>query len=120
MFSRPVDASGDILPVVSPSDLLSGPAACEAGLRDHLNLFPGDWWEFPDRGNPVFDLISLSRRTGQDAETLSTCLVSYIQSFPDVRSVSDVQAGCEGHVFTFSCTAHTETGDAFPVHFSAP
>ena len=120
MICRPADTSGDILPVLSPSDLLSGPAACAAGLRDHLNLYPGDWWETPDRGNPIFELISLSRRTERDAETLSACLISWLQAFPDIRTVSDVQASFSGRVFTFACTVHTESGETVPVHYAAP
>ena len=119
MLSRPVDASGDILPVLSASDLLSGSAAVAAGLSDHLNLFTGDWWEYAERGNPVFDLISLSRRTDQDAAALTSCLCSWVLAFPGVQSVSDAQAGFAGRVFSFSCIAHTESGEVFPVSFSS-
>ena len=120
MIARPADSSGDILPVLSPSDLLSGPASCAAGLRDHLNLYPGDWWETPDRGNPILDLISLSRRTERDAETLSACLTSWLEAFPDVQNLSEVRASFSGHVFTFTCTVHTEAGETFSVHYAAP
>ena len=119
MLSRPVDLYGDILPVLSPLDLLSGPPAAAAGLRDALNLFPGDWWEYADRGNEIFDMISTSRRTQQDAETLSAYLSSCVLEFPGIQSVSDVASAFSGRVFRFSCTAHTEAGEAFPVSFSA-
>ena len=119
MFYRPVDSSGDILPVLSPLDLLSGTAAAGAGLRDHLQLFPGDWWEHPDRGNQIFDLISVSRRTDQDARTLSAALAAYIRSFPGIRSVSEARSSFSGRRYSFSCTAHTEAGEEVPVAFSA-
>ncbi len=119
MLSRPVDSSGDILPVLSHSDLLSGPDAVGAGLRDYLRLFPGDWWEHPDRGNQIFDLISVSRRTEQDARTLSAALSAYIQSFPGIRSVSEARSSFSGRRFSFSCTAHTEAGEDVPVSFEA-
>ena len=51
MLTRPTDPSGDILPVLSSSDLLSGPEAAAVALRDHLNLFTGDWWETESQGN---------------------------------------------------------------------
>ena len=117
MFSRPVDSSGDILPVLSAADLLSGAEALAAGLRDHLNLFPGDWWEYADRGNEIIDLIILSRRTSRDAETLSSYLVSYIRSSPGIRSVSDVKASFQTYKFSFSCTAHTDSGQTLPLNF---
>ena len=120
MISRPFEASGDILPALSPSDLLSGPAAAAAGLRDHLALFPGDWWEYPDRGNQVFDLLSVSRRTEKDAAALASCLSSYILEFPAIRSLSGTRASIDRGIFSFSCAAHTGPGESFPVHYSAP
>ena len=120
MLSRPADSSGDILPVLSPADLLTGPAAIAAGLRYHLSLFPGDWWEYEELGNPVFDLLPISRRTEEDAQTLAASLTSYILSFPDVQNISGVKTGFSGQVFSFSCTVHTETGEEVPVHFAAP
>ena len=117
MLSRPFDSVGDVLPILSPADLLSGPSAVSAGLRDHLHLFPGDWWEDPEAGNELFDLISISRRSESDADTLSSAICAYIRDFPGVRSLSDIQAGFSGHRFHFSCAAHTETGDTFSVQY---
>ena len=111
MLSRPVDASGDILPVLSPSDLLSGVQAVAIGVKDHLNLYAGDWWENPELGNEVLDLLSESRCTDQDADTLSSYLVSYLLEFPGILSVSDISASFSGRAFNFSCTAHTEAGE---------
>ena len=120
MLARLVDRNGDILPVTASADLLSGTEAAASALRDHLKLFPGEWWENEEKGNPVFDLITVSRRTEQDARTLSSALTSYILSFPGIRNVSDVHASIERQVFSFSCVAHTESGETVPVHFAAP
>ena len=38
MLIRPADASGDVLPVLSSSDLLSGPEAVALLVRDRLSL----------------------------------------------------------------------------------
>ncbi|MCR5370922.1 MAG: hypothetical protein K6E83_09465 [Clostridium sp.] len=111
MLSRPVDDSGDILPVTQSSDLLSGVPAVKTGLTDHRCLFFGEWWEDPEKGNEILDLISESRCTDQDAETLESYLVSYLLEFPGVRSISDVSSSFSGHTFYFSCTAHTDSGD---------
>ena len=118
MIFRSVDPSGDILPVLSSADLVSGPEGVAAGLWDHLNLFVGDWWEYADRGNEILELMALSRRTEQDAQTLSSCLRTYLQSFPAVRSLSDVHASFAGREFRFSCTVHTGTGEAVPLSFT--
>ncbi len=117
MIFRPADPSGDILPVLSSADLVSRPEGVAAGLQDHLNLFAGDWWEYADKGNEILELMALSRRTDQ-AQTLSSCLRTYLQSFPAVRSLSDVRAVFVGRELRFSCTAHTETGEALPVSWS--
>ena len=117
MLTRPTDPSGDILPVLSSSDLISGPEAAAVALRDHLNLFTGDWWENESRGNEIPELLALSRQTDQDAKSLSSYLVSFIQAFPAVRGLSDVRAAFSGREFRFACTAHTEAGADFPVSF---
>ena len=111
MRCRPTDASGDILPVLSSSDLLSGCPAIAAALRDYLHLYQGDWWENPDLGNEVLDLLSESRCTLQDAEALSSYLVSYLLEFPGVHSVTDISSSFSGHEFLFSCVVHTEEGE---------
>ena len=41
MILRPVDASGDILPVLVSSDLLSGPEAVALLVQDRLSLLRG-------------------------------------------------------------------------------
>ena len=120
MISRPVDSSGDILPVLSPASLLTGPAAAAVGLSDHLRLFRGDWWEYADQGNEILDLISASRLSEKDLPALSSYLSSYILRFPAIRSVSAAQASLSGRAFSFSSTAHTDSGGETPVTFSWP
>ena len=108
------------MPVSVPGDLLFGTEAAASALRDHLRLFPSDWWENAEEGNPVFDLITVSQRTEQDARTLASALTAYLLAFPGIRTVSDVQASIERQVFSFSCIAHTESGETVPVHFAVP
>ena len=119
MLSRPVDSSGDILPVLSSPDLLSGPEALAAALADHLRLHTGDWWEYESRGNEIFDMIAVSRYTERDAEALSSYLVSYMEEFPGVRSVESIAFSFSGRVFKFSATVRAEDGASVPVSFSA-
>ncbi|MCR4876507.1 MAG: hypothetical protein K5922_05000 [Clostridiales bacterium] len=111
LLARPVDGSGDILPVRSASDLLTGNEAAAAGLRDHLKLFRGDWWEYAEKGNEIFELMAIARGTSQDAATLQSWLTAYILTFPGIVSVTDIRSSFTGHAFSYSCTAHTEQGD---------
>ena len=48
MLLRPVDASGDLLPVMSSSDLLSGPEAVARLVQYRLSLLRRAWWENPE------------------------------------------------------------------------
>ena len=89
MLSRPVDSSVDVLPVLTPGDLLSGPEAAAAGLSDHLRLFAGDWWESADRGNRAIGLISSSRLTDRDLPALSGTLSAYLLPVDENLSALD-------------------------------
>ena len=112
MRCRPRDASGDILPVTAPVDLLTGPEAAAAVLSDHLHLLSGEWWENPSSGNEILDLLSDARGTDREAETLTSYLVSYIRTDPRVRSITDSRGSFSGRTFFFSCTAHTDDGES--------
>ena len=120
MTARPVDASGDILPVLSPASLLSDSSAVASALSDHLRLFTGDWWEYPARGNPVFDLMASGPIQEKDLPALSACITSYILTFPAVRSVSDVSASISGSILTYSAVASLTSGTSAPVTLSVP
>ena len=116
MLLRPVDASGDILPVLSSSDLVSDPESVVLLVRDRLNLLSGEWWENPSWGCEIFDMIRSGRVTESDISTLASYLSSYIHATPGVKSVEDVQTAVSGRQFTYSCQALTEQGSS-PVQY---
>ena len=117
MTSRNVDDSGDILPVVSPGDLARGTDAAAIGLADHLRMFTGEWWEYPDRGNGIFDLVAGERVTEKQIPALCSYLSSYVMSFPEVVQVSDVQGAVMNGVFSYSATAWMVSGERVRVSF---
>ena len=63
MVIRPVDEDGDILPVLSPVNLLKGVKAETELIRDRLHLLSGDWWENPFWGNAALDMLKENRYT---------------------------------------------------------
>ena len=70
MIFRPVDEAGDILPVLSASDLLTGARAEAELVRNRLKLLTGEWWENPEWGNGILELhfrvhTENSRRAGR-------------------------------------------------------
>ena len=110
LLLRPVDASGDILPVLSSSVLVSGSLAVTQLVRDRLNLLTGEWWENPAWGCEVFEMMRSGRVIAQDVSALSSYLCSYIAATRDVRSVEDVHTAVSGRQLIFSCRVMTEDG----------
>ncbi len=112
MLHRPVDETGDMLPVLSSGDLLRGAEAVAALVRERLNLLTGDWWENPAWGNEVVDMLQESRLTEEESQPLASYLSSYIRETPGVRDVAGVTFSAEGREFRYSCTVETDTGFA--------
>ena len=112
MILRPVDASGDILPVLSSSALLRGAPAVARLVQDRLELLTGDWWENTAWGNSIIDLMKDSRFTEADTQALASYLTSYIRQTNGVQDVRDVVFSAEGRAFSYSCTVETDTGEA--------
>ena len=103
MLLRPVDASGDILPVLSVSLMLSGAEAVTALIRDRLNLNAGEWWENPSHGCMVLSMLRQGRLSEADKASLTSYLTSYISATPGVKAVEDVSASVIGREFSYSC-----------------
>ena len=118
MLLRPVDASGDILPVISSSVLLSGPEAVALLVQDRLSLLRGVWWENPENGFFILDTLQGSRVTEADASALSSQITAYVRETPGVRDVEDVRFSVEGRQFSYACEIRTKVGNA-EVNYSA-
>ena len=112
MKLRPVDASGDILPVLHASDLFSGSLAVAKLAEDRLNLFSGDWWENPAWGNEILRMLQEGRLTETDAQSISTYLASYVRKTADVKEAQDEKWTLDGGRFSWGCTVITEYGKA--------
>ena len=101
MILRPVDASGDILPVLSSSDLLSGPEAAARLVQYRLSLLRGEWWENPENGFFLPEEMFESRITEADAAALSSRITAYIRETPGVRDAENVVFCFGKTVFVF-------------------
>ena len=110
MIHRPVDASGDILPVLSSSDLLRGPQATAQLVLDRLALYTGDWWENPAWGNEVLEMLEESRLTDTDGQVLASYLTAFIRETPGVGEVREVSFSMDNKKFRFQCAVDTESG----------
>ena len=110
MLLRPTDETGDILPVLSSSVLLTGAPAVARLVEDRLNLYAGDWWENPARGNRIIEMLREGRLTEADTRTLATYLTNYIRKTDGAEDVREVRFSVEGRVFSYSCVVITEDG----------
>ena len=108
---RPSDATGDILPILSITDLSQGPSTTAKLIQYRLKLLTGEWWEYPEQGNQILHLLQTTRLTEADAEPLTSYFSSYIADTPGVFSIENAETVIEGRRFRFSCTALTKEGN---------
>ena len=111
MLLRPMDASGDILPVMYSSAMLSGPEAVALLVQDRLSLLQGEWWENPENGFFILETMQAGRITEADASMLSSQISAYVRDTPGVRDVTNVRFAVEGRRFSWSCEVLTEDGN---------
>ena len=90
MLLRPVDSSGDVLPVLSSQDLLSGPEAVAQLVQYRLALLQGEWWEYPEAGFSILEEMRSSRAADADTASLSSQITAYIRETDGVRDVGNV------------------------------
>ena len=112
MILRPVDAAGDILPVSSSSDLLSGPEAVAQLAAYKLSLLKGDWWEYPEDGFSVLEFMREERFSEANAGMFASRVTEFIRGVEGVFEVDDVQFQVDGRTFRYSCQLLTEEGPA--------
>ena len=108
---RPCDASGDILPVLSVSDLLEGSDVTAKLIRYRLKLLAGEWWEYPEDGNQVLKMMQDSRMTEEDVAAVGSYLTSYIADTPGVFSIENAETVMESRQMRYTCTALTKEGN---------
>ena len=110
MIIRPEDTTGDILPVLSRSDMLSNSRSVAQLVSDRLRLFAGEWWENPSWGNRIIQMIRSGRPTEADVSSFSTYLSSYVRETEGVQAVEDVEASVSGRVFHWKARIRTADG----------
>ncbi len=110
MVLRPLDENGDILPLLTLGDTLSGSAAIARLAAHRLQLLAGEWWENPRHGNEVLDMLA-SRMSESDLPAFSSYLSSYILQTPGVVDVREASCTLSGRTAYFRCTLVTESGE---------
>lgn len=107
MKCRPVDEYGDLLPVQSPSEMVTGVHAVALAATARLMLPYGEWWEDKRLGFRIPEfLVSNARKN--NAAMVANYVTSYISDTPEVRSVSNVQVSTGDLSLTYSCDVNCE------------
>ena len=110
MILRPVDATGDILPVQTSRDLLTGPEAVARLVADKLSLLKGDWWENPEEGFEVLEFMKEARLDETTAPMFASRVTEFIRKVEGVFEVEEVSVEVEGRTLSYSCNLITTKG----------
>ena len=111
MILRPADSSGDILPVLSTRDMLSGPETAAQLVKYRLALLAGEWWETPEAGFFILEQMQAGRITEADDAALSSAVTAYIRETDGVQDVEKVTSSVSGRRFSYSCEIRTQEGN---------
>ena len=109
MRVRPIDADGDMMPIMSNSQLLDGSKAVVQIARDRLKFYRGDWWENPSRGIRIPDFLLETIRK-RDVQFFTRYMTSFIAGTPGVTGITGVMVSFEKRKLTFSCYLQTKEG----------
>ena len=112
MKMRPVDALGDVLPVLSGSDMVMDAEAVALLVHDRLVLLVGEWWENESWGNRVLQMLQEQRLTEANADALSVYLSDYVRETREVQELMDIRYEIVEKVFHWQCTVLTSYGSA--------
>jgi hypothetical protein len=120
MLFRPVDSHGDMLPIVRKSQLLKGADAVAEAIKSRMRLHRGEWFEDPDAGSPVLDLLSKEKITEDHIGAITHQIVGYISETMGVKSVQASQPAYNKALrsMTLPCTVTPTKGEAFNMEVS--
>ena len=103
------DVTGDCLPCRSAGDAKTGAEAVRQLVDYRLNLLTGEWWENPEHGNPMLNLLR-ERLSEANVNAATYALTSYLAETPGVLSLENVQGQIQDRQYTYSATVLTGDG----------
>ncbi len=115
MTIRPVDEQGDILPVLSRSDLMAGVEAVGQLAEAAMQLQQGEWWEDALVGSPVLAILRDDTFGEEKAQELEREIPRYLRGLPGVDSVEEVTVIQEGGRMIFRCWLLADSGEEVQV-----
>lgn len=109
MRYRPVDENGDMVPILSLSDLKEGREAVALAVMHRLKLINGEWWENEDLGFRMWDYLIASAKAGQ-ADFLMSYITSYIMETEGCTGMTDVSIDYSNRQLVYKGKILTEFG----------
>jgi len=88
---RPVDSQGDMIPITRKSRLQHGAEALAEAIKSRMRLHRGEWFEDPDAGSPVLDLLVNDKVTENYMGAIAHQIVGYIAETTGVKSIQASQ-----------------------------
>ena len=108
MTLRPIDSSGNILPVLTGEELLTDAAAVGQLAVYRLHLMKGDWWENPEEGCRVLKILGEDEYLGEEkADALQEAVTEVLRTTPGVTGVEDIIVSRSGEQWRCSCRLTT-------------
>ena len=111
MLYRPVDENGDMMPVYTASQMLSGARAVRQAADARIGLIEGEWWEDPSLGFRMYATLIRSARSGE-AQMLENYISSYIAQTQECVGVTRVKSSLKNRAMTYECTVLAEDGSS--------
>ena len=109
MIVRPLDENGDMIPIHSVDQMISGTDAVAQVIHLRMDLMYGEWWEDETIGFRIPDFLVKGVRSG-DIDMLAKYVASYISGTQGVRSVTNVAASYANHTLILRCAVLTDDG----------
>lgn len=110
MRYRPLDNTGDMMPVTSQAQMLTGVDAVMAAVGSRLRLLRGEWWEEPSLGFRVPEFLYTGTRLPAGPDMLAGYITAYIADTENVSAVVDVSAEMTNRVLRYHCRIETPFG----------
>lgn len=107
---RTLDDNGDMIPIATQAQMLTGVEAVMAAVVSRLRLLAGEWWEDESLGFQVPEFLFQGVRQANGRDMLASYITAYILETEGVESVQDVSTEMDGTKMIYHCTVVTEYG----------
>ena len=111
MLFRPVDENGDMMPVLTSSQMLTGGEAVRMAAEARVALVEGEWWEDPELGFRMYSMLIDSARAG-DAQMLENYITAYLAQTQGCTGVINTSVELKNRGIYYNCTLLADDGSS--------